>query len=118
MSLNKSVLIVDDSRLSRMMINKIVSTYHPDWSISEAVSADQALNLCNEQQYDFITLDNNMPGMSGLDAYPLLRTRQPSAKIGLFTANIQKSIQERCKQEGVIFVEKPITEERVANFFS
>jgi CheY-like chemotaxis protein len=59
-----------------------------------------------------------MPGMSGLDAFPLLREKQANAKIGLFTANIQKSIQERCKEEGAIFVEKPITEERVANFFS
>lgn len=115
---SKSVLIVDDSRLTRMMITKIVITYHPEWKITEAVSADLALQICDEHSFDFITLDNNMPGISGLDAYPLLREKQPAAKIGLFTANIQKSIQERCKNEGVILVEKPITEERVAQFFS
>jgi len=117
MDVVRSVLVVDDSRLTRMMISKIISTHHTNWLILEAENAEEALALCDEQAFDYITLDHNMPGMTGLDAYPLLREKQADAKIGLFTANIQKSTKERSEAAGLEFVEKPISEEKVMSFF-
>ncbi|WP_286237317.1 response regulator transcription factor [Neptuniibacter halophilus] len=113
----RSVLVVDDSRLSRMMISKIISTHHSNWLISEAENADQALELCTEQLFDYITLDHNMPGMTGIEAYPQIREIQPDAQIGLFTANVQKSTQEKSESIGLQFIAKPLNEEKVMAFF-
>jgi CheY-like chemotaxis protein len=118
MDLVRSVLVVDDSRLSRMMISKIVTSHHDNWLIVEAENADMALELCQEQIFDYITLDHNMPGMTGLDAYPLIRAAQPNSKIGLFTANVQKSTREKSEAIGLKFVEKPLSEDKVMLFFT
>lgn len=117
MDLVRSVLIVDDSRLTRMMIAKIVSTHHSNWLIEEAENADIALELCKEQLFDFITLDHNMPGITGIEAYPMIREIQPESKIGLFTANIQASTRERTEKLGLDFIPKPLNEEKVMAFF-
>lgn len=118
MSAVRSVLIIDDSRLTRMMIAKIVTTHNPNWLITEAVDAEQAIALCQEQLFDYITLDHNMPGMTGLEAYPQLRASQQQARIGLFTANIQKSTQQRSEAAGLMFIPKPLSEDKVMTFFT
>ena len=117
MANERNVLVVDDSRLTRMMISRIVEDSYPDWNIVEAEDASQAINLCSDNSFDFITLDLNMPGMNGFEALPILRESQPAAKIGIFTANIQKSMKQKSEAEKVDFVEKPISAEKVINFF-
>lgn len=104
------LLVVDDSRVSRMLIKSKVMSMHPEWEISEAVSGDEALLLAPSLNPDFITMDVNMPGISGFEAAERLRSMLPGARIALLTANIQESSRERAAQLGVKFVKKPITE--------
>lgn len=39
----KTVMIVDDSRVSRMMITAMISNAHADWDIIEAADGAEAL---------------------------------------------------------------------------
>ena len=39
----KSVLIVDDSRVARILIRNIILSIHPHWIITEAVNGKKAL---------------------------------------------------------------------------
>lgn len=41
----KHIMIVDDSRVSRMMIRNIVVAQHQDWKIVEAGNAEEALKI-------------------------------------------------------------------------
>lgn len=116
MSAVKNILIVDDSRLTRIIIGKIIRGRFPDWQIIEAEDAEQAVTAAEQQQFDVITLDHNMPGMSGLDVYPQLKELQPKAKIGIFTANVQQSLKARAEAHGVAFIAKPISEEKLVAF--
>ncbi|HPP48297.1 MAG TPA: response regulator, partial [Accumulibacter sp.] len=61
-------LIVDDSRMSRMMIAKYVSQLRPAWSLLEASSGEEALAMIAVSCPDLISMDVNMPGMNGLQA--------------------------------------------------
>jgi chemotaxis protein CheY-P-specific phosphatase CheC len=112
MSETKTALIVDDSKLSRAMINTILSQNFPDWRIFQAADAIEALSL-NEPVIDVITLDMNMPGMDGITLGGELRKRYPNASISLITANIQNAVRERADVAGLYFVSKPITEEKI-----
>ena len=112
MDANKTALIVDDSKLSRAMINTIIMQYFPDWKILEATNAEEALQVI-EPSIDVITLDMNMPGMNGIDLSCELRQRYPEASISLITANVQHNIREKADSLGLFFVAKPITEEKV-----
>lgn len=116
MSEAKTILIVDDSRLTRIIISKIITKHFPDWTIAAAEDAATALAMAEKQSFDVITLDHNMPGMSGLDAYPSLKALQPAAKIGIFTANVQQSLKKRAEEQGVAFISKPISDDKLLQF--
>ncbi|PJZ84436.1 response regulator transcription factor [Leptospira harrisiae] len=111
----KKALIVDDSTVTRLMIRKIILDKYPEWEILEASTADDAKGLLSENQdIDFFTLDQNMPGiLSGLDLADELKKNYKIAKIILITANIQDAIRNRAKAIGIDFIEKPVTAEKI-----
>ncbi|WP_085835331.1 PP2C family protein-serine/threonine phosphatase [Aquimixticola soesokkakensis] len=61
----KSVLVVDDSRAQR----RILSSYLSRWgySVVEAGSGVEALELCRTHEIDLVVSDWMMPGMDGLE---------------------------------------------------
>lgn len=120
MTTTPHLLIVDDSRTSRLMIRKIVESLRPDWQISEATSGDESLVLTEQLQPDFVSMDVNMPGISGLEAAGKIRLKYPDIRIVLCTANVQSSVRTAAERAGVFFVSKPITPDSVAqavNYF-
>jgi len=112
----KTVLIVDDSRMSRMMISTIIKTHHADWNIIDAVDGEQALEKVAGKSIDLMTLDMNMPGMDGLTLGEKLRTLYPEAHIALITANAHDVVKKEANRANFAFVSKPITEERIMDF--
>jgi CheY-like chemotaxis protein len=109
-----TVLVVDDSRVSRLMARQYILADHPDWIIEEAATGEEALEKVRGFAADLIIIDVNMPGMGGVAAAEQLRARCPQAHISLLTANVQSSMRERAHALGIGFMEKPITEERMA----
>ncbi|HEU4845600.1 MAG TPA: response regulator [Burkholderiaceae bacterium] len=114
MDQRKTILIVDDSRVSRMMTRQYIAARHPHWAIEEAASGEEALARAPALAPDLILMDVNMPGMGGVAAAELLRQQFPDTAISLLTANVQSATRERAAQIGVGFMEKPITEARIA----
>lgn len=109
----KTLLIVDDSRVSRMMIRSLVAAKRPHWSVVEAANGDEALQAVGQQTPDFCTMDINMPGLLGTDAAEQIVREHPSVRLTLFSANIQESQKARASQIGVKFVAKPVSEKSV-----
>lgn len=110
----KSVLIVDDSRVSRMLIKSLILARFPQWTITEASAGEEALALAHNQRFDCCTMDINMPGLPGTQAAEQLLKLQPALRLVLFSANIQEAQQARAAQLGVQFIAKPVTEKSVA----
>ena len=111
MSYAPTVLIVDDSRLSRMLIRAFITQVHPDWTIIEASNGQEALEKTATQTVDLMTIDLNMPGMDGLTLATQLQHNHPRAYITLVTANIQESVRHRAAAAGMGFIAKPVTED-------
>jgi CheY-like chemotaxis protein len=105
---SKTILVVDDSRVARMMTGAAVSRLHPDWRILEAASGEEAIEVAGGTAPDVILLDVNMPGMGGLAAARTLRQAHPAARISLLTANIQDPVREHAVALGLGFIAKPI----------
>ena len=114
--MSKTVLIVDDSRMSRMMISTIIKTHHPDWAIIDAASGDEALQKVEGENIDLMTLDMNMPGMDGITLGTKLRSMFPNASIALVTANIQEAVRQKAEDAKLSFIAKPITEDRIMEY--
>jgi two-component system chemotaxis response regulator CheY len=67
----KRCLIVDDSKVIRMVARRILEGLH--FEIDEAADGRMALEACNKHMPDAILLDWNMPVMSGIDFLRALR---------------------------------------------
>ncbi|MEE9337968.1 MAG: response regulator [Methylococcaceae bacterium] len=109
-------LIVDDSKMSRMMIKRIIGTAHPDWEISEACDGQDAINQASGNELDLILLDYNMPIMDGGEAAAVLRPQFPNAQMAFLTANIQDAIKQLAIKLKIDFIPKPITEEKILKY--
>src|ERR1700712_1872 len=92
-----TVLIVDDSKLARIVAGKTIGGLQPDWTRVEASNADEALGLVARRPIDVVLLDFNMPGKNGLELAGDLRALHPTMPIALITANVQDEIIARAR---------------------
>lgn len=105
-----AVLVVDDSRVSRMMLAALLREQLPGLEIHEAADGAEAVARAAELKPDLITLDINMPVMDGFEAAERIRALLPQTTIVLLTANVQAASKARAEALGVHFLAKPITE--------
>ncbi|MEW5727779.1 MAG: response regulator transcription factor [Pseudomonadota bacterium] len=115
---DKTVLLVDDSRVARMMARKVIADAHPSWTIVEAASGEEAVEAAPRVRPDFVVMDVNMPGIDGLEAARRLRSIVPDARITLLTANIQEPVRQQAAGIGVGFITKPIRDDALLTFLS
>jgi CheY-like chemotaxis protein len=112
------VLIVDDSKLARIVVGKAVAALQPDWTRLESGNTDEAAAILASRSVDVVILDFNMPGKNGLEFAEELRRERPEMPIALATANIQDEVVGRASAAHVTFVPKPISEEGLRGFLS
>ena len=113
-----TVLIVDDSKLARIVLGKTIAALQPDWTRLEASNADEAVAVIDAQSVDVAVLDYNMPGRDGLALAEELRARFPTMPIAVATANIQDEIVARARASNATFIPKPVTEDGMRGFLS
>ena len=95
MSTAKSCLIVDDSKVIRMVARKILEGLN--FSILEAENGQLALEACQRQMPDVVLLDWNMPVMDGLGFLKALRASDGGGQpvvVFCTTENDMSKIQE------------------------
>lgn len=69
-----NTLLVDDERLARAELRRLLAPYPQIIIQAEASTAEQALELMQQQTFDLVFLDIQMPGLSGLQLAPHLQT--------------------------------------------
>lgn len=112
----KYVLLVDDSAISRVMLRSMIEDNFEGIVVTEADSAEQALECCEVSSFDGIFLDLNMPGQDGLTVAPRMQALCPNVRIVLLTANFQERVQMKAKELGLGFFAKPVTIDKVRDF--
>lgn len=113
-----TVLIVDDSKLARIVVGKAIAALQPDWNRIEASNADDALALLNDHGADVAIVDFNMPGRNGLELARSIRGLFPDMPIALATANVQDEVIAGARAIGATFVSKPINDDSLRGFLS
>jgi CheY-like chemotaxis protein len=113
-----TVLIVDDSKLARIVLGKVIAALQPDWTRLEAGNADEAIALLGDHRIDLAVLDFNMPGRDGLELAEELRARFPDMPVAVATANVQDEIVARARAANATFIPKPVTEVGMRGFIS
>jgi CheY-like chemotaxis protein len=114
----KTVLIVDDSKLARIVVSRAISALQPNWQNLEASNADTALDIINNQKVDVVLVDYNMPGKNGLEFAGELRALRPAMPVALITANVQDEILASARAVNAAFIPKPVTEDGLRGFIT
>ncbi len=112
----KTILIVDDSLVARMVTKKILANLRPDWAVLEAKDVENAREVIGREAVDGVLLDYTMPGLSGMDLGISWRGEFPDLVIFMLTANIQAPVKAQADEHGIGFVEKPATTDKLIPF--
>ncbi len=115
----KTCLVVDDSRVVRMVARKILEGL--SMKVVEAEDGQQALDRCDESMPDAVLLDWNMPVMSGIEFLRALRSKADVTQpIVVFctTENDMAHIQEAISSGANEYIMKPFDSEIIESKFS
>ncbi|QSE99100.1 T9SS response regulator signal transducer PorX [Fulvivirga lutea] len=64
------------------------------YDITAVNSGSDAVESCEESHFDVVFLDENMPGMSGLEALSHIKSMKPNLPVVMITKNEEESIME------------------------
>ena len=87
------LLWVDDE--IEMLKAHILFLQKKDYEVLTASNGPDALDLCREQRFDLILLDENMPGLSGLETLMRLKEIVPNVPIVMVTKNEEEDIMDQ-----------------------
>ena len=87
--MNKKIMVVDDSALSRRTLRRILET--AGYNVVEAEEGMAALELYFIEKPDLVMLDLVMKGMYGLDVLTKLRELDAGARVVVASADVQTS---------------------------
>jgi CheY-like chemotaxis protein len=100
------VLVVDDEKDFLDIIAQRIGARGMD--VSTASSAEDALNMVEEESYDVVVMDFMMPALDGFKALKLMKTKQPEVQIILLTANVPDEKRIEARALGALdVIEKP-----------
>jgi two-component system chemotaxis response regulator CheY len=107
------ILIVDDSRVMRMLVRRTLRQANiGDHDYEEAEDGEDALEKLKSFQADLILSDWNMPSMDGPTMLETIRAMGGTTKVGFVTSQSSAEARERLRQAGATFlVTKPFTPE-------
>jgi len=115
----KSCLVVDDSKVVRMVARKILEGLN--FEIEEAEDGRKAMDACRKRMPDAILLDWNMPVMSGIDFLRELRKiegGQTPVVVFCTTENDIAHIQEAIGAGANEYIMKPFDSEIIESKFT
>lgn len=107
------VLLVDDNPVNRLIGGKLLTQLGHDMTL--AASGVAALELLNQETFDVVLLDLQMPEVDGFDVFAALEERgAPRPKVVALTADARDETREHCLAIGMEgFLEKPIRIDRL-----
>lgn len=65
-----------------------------DFEVETATNGDDALDLFDEQEFDIVFLDENMPGLSGLETLNQIKNKNPRVPVVMITKSEEEHIME------------------------
>lgn len=84
------------------------------YDVEPVNSVNDALDKMDKESFDAVLLDENMPGISGLEAIPMLKEKNSSVKIILVTKNEEEHIMEEAIGSEISdYILKPVNPKQI-----
>jgi signal transduction histidine kinase/ActR/RegA family two-component response regulator len=110
------ILLAEDNRVNQLLVVRLLQAR--GHQVMVVGDGQAALNALEEQSFDLILMDIQMPEMDGLEATRILRKREQkgvrSAPIIAMTAHAMKGDRDKCIEAGMTgYISKPIQPEQL-----
>lgn len=111
----RTVLIVDDSPISRTILKRCLPPDH-GFTLLEACDGAQGLEVYTRERPDLVFLDLTMPVMDGFQALQAIRLVNRDALVVIATADVQVKTLSRVLNAGALtLLRKPVSPAAVAD---
>ena len=93
MTKNGTLLWIDDE--IEMLRAHILFLKGKGYEVDTASNGRDAIDRCRERSYDLILLDENMPGLTGLETLTLIKEVQPTVPVVMVTKSEEENIMNQ-----------------------
>ncbi len=108
-----SVLIIDDSSTIRKMLGNMLENMSCN-IIATASSGEEGIKLYEQHKPDIVTMDVNMPGMSGMEALKNIRDKNQDANVLMLTSRgDNKLVVDSIKYGAKGYILKPLNQDKI-----
>ncbi|MBX3585950.1 MAG: response regulator [Ramlibacter sp.] len=117
--MNKSILVVDDTRSMRKMVAAVLAG--AGYEVSEAGDGVEALELARSRQFDLVVTDHNMPRMDGVTLVSELRKLALYDAVALIvlSTEVDPVLKQKGRDAGATgWMAKPFNPERMLDIVS
>jgi two-component system, sensor histidine kinase RpfC len=109
------ILVAEDNSINRMVIGKILD--RSGHSHRQVENGQELLDALEEEEFDLVITDMQMPVVSGIEAYKIYRfahaSEEPTPFI-MLTANATLEARKECREVGIKhFITKPVSSQKL-----
>jgi DNA-binding NtrC family response regulator len=109
---NPRVLIVDDEEKIRKVLTRLLED--EDYNVKSVENGQKAISILVSYKPDIILMDQNMPGLNGIDALVTIKEKYPSITIIIITAHGEVSLAVDAIKKGAYdYLEKPFDNDKL-----
>lgn len=110
--MSEKILWIDDE--VDLLKPHIVFLTQKGYSITPVNNVNEALELLEKENYALVLLDENMPGISGIEAIPLIKQKDNAVKIVMVTKNEEEHIMEQAIGSQIAdYILKPVNPNQI-----
>ncbi len=84
------------------------------YSVTTATNGQDAVDLCRDNAFDIVFLDENMPGLSGLDTLAQIKNLRPTVPVVMITKSEEENIMEQAIGQKIAdYLIKPVNPNQI-----
>ncbi len=109
----KAILVVDDDLTICEALKMI---FHPRYRVGIAESGEEAIKRLRREEFDLVTLDIDMPGLSGIETLGHIKRRWPQLEVIMVSGHGNlRNAQDSILKGASNFISKPFQVAEVLN---
>ncbi|OHT01407.1 ATPase [Tritrichomonas foetus] len=113
----KKILVVEDNKANQFVMKKILTKIGCSFRIAE--NGREAITALEEEQFDLVFMDCQMPVLDGIEATKIIRaTDKPYSSIPIvaLTASAVEGDEQTCRNAGMdAYLAKPVRIQQITN---
>ena len=106
------ILIVDDEEKIRKVLSRMLED--ENYGVKSVENGQKAIAILNSYKPDVIIMDQNMPGLNGIDALETIKEKNPNLTVIIITAHGEVSLAVDAIKKGAYdYLEKPFDNDKL-----